>query len=235
MPAVDLLFPVVGVELPTDHGYPLYAALSNVLPGLHRPGFRFSVLPITGQYVGRGLLRLNPYQSRMRLRLAAEEIPTVLPLAGKELEVLGRRIRLGVPQVHALHPASCLVAQSVTIKHATEAAPFLTAAERQFAGLGLKGQLEIPRAIPGTRQREPRRHVMRIKDVRIVCFPLLVRGLSPDESLKLQETGLGGRRHMGAGFFVPGDDGRSHKTSDEMLGTSTATQKPQTARQEYGS
>ena len=30
--AVDLLFPVIGKRLPTDHAYPLYSAVSGLLP-----------------------------------------------------------------------------------------------------------------------------------------------------------------------------------------------------------
>jgi len=32
---------------------------------------------------------------------------------------------------------------------------------------------------------------------------LHVNGLTAEESIKLQEIGLGGRRHMGCGIFVP--------------------------------
>ncbi len=46
----------------------------------------------------------------------------------------------------------------------------------------------------------------RIKEVRIVGFALLVEGLRPDESLRLQEVGLGGRRHLGCGVFVPAQE-----------------------------
>jgi CRISPR-associated protein Cas6 len=46
---------------------------------------------------------------------------------------------------------------------------------------------------------------MRVKDKLVVCFPLLVHDLSPEESLRLQEEGLGGRRRMGGGVFLPAD------------------------------
>jgi CRISPR-associated protein Cas6 len=36
-----------------------------------------------------------------------------------------------------------------------------------------------------------------------VGFALTVQGLSPDSSLRLQTLGLGGRRHMGCGLFLP--------------------------------
>src|SRR5262245_37090545 len=59
MATVDLLFPVVGARLPTDHGYVLYGALSRTLPCLHDDSVPFGMAPVTGQYVGNGLIQLD--------------------------------------------------------------------------------------------------------------------------------------------------------------------------------
>src|SRR5262245_21601760 len=117
MSTVDLVFPVSGERLPVPHGYPLYAGLSRVLPALHDGSVDFGLGAITGQYVGRGVLRLYPRGSILRLRLGAADIPRVLPLAGKVADVAGDRVRLGVPHVEALAPAPELVSHFVTIKH----------------------------------------------------------------------------------------------------------------------
>jgi CRISPR-associated protein Cas6 len=135
MPVIDLHFPVLGQTLPADHGYALYAALARLLPSLHGDGSPVSVGPIRGRYTGNGLLALDMRRSRLRLRLRAEDIPLVLPLAGKPLDVAGHPIRLGVPQVRALFPAPSLVARLVTIKGFTEPAGFLQAARRQLDAL----------------------------------------------------------------------------------------------------
>src|SRR5262245_17948395 len=108
---VDLVFPVVGSHLPTDHGYALYGAMSRLLPCLHDGSVRFGFAPITGPHIGRGLLQVDSKQSRLRLRVPAGDIPRVLPLAGKSLEMMGHRVRLGVPNVEALQPASSLIAR----------------------------------------------------------------------------------------------------------------------------
>jgi CRISPR-associated protein Cas6 len=55
----------------------------------------------------------------------------------------------------------------------------------------------------GERAGEPKRRVVRIKGVAITGYSLLVTELSAADSIKLQESGLGGRRHLGCGFFVP--------------------------------
>ena len=115
-PLIDLLFPAVGTRVPTDHGYPLYSCISRLLPCLHDGSVRFALLPITGQHVGNGLIALDSSRSRLRLRLAAADLPRVLPLAGKTLNLSGHRLTLGVPQVFPIRPAPNLKARSVTFR-----------------------------------------------------------------------------------------------------------------------
>src|SRR5262249_9177851 len=142
-------------------------------------------------------------RSRLRLRLPAEAIPRLLALAGKSLDLAGHRIRLGVPQVRALVPGSSLAARLVTIKGFTEPNPFLSAARRQLDALNVQAELRIPRIGQGPHTGKPRRHVLQIKDRRVVGYTLQVTHLTAEGSLRLQEHGLGGRRRMGCGFFAP--------------------------------
>lgn len=96
MNTVDLLFPVVGRRLRTDHSYSLYSALSRLLPCLHDGSLKYALAPIPGVYVGEGFLQCDLANSHLRLRVRAEEIPRVLPLAGKRLTIMGQRLCLGV-------------------------------------------------------------------------------------------------------------------------------------------
>jgi hypothetical protein len=50
---VDLLFPVVGPRLPTDHGYLLYSAMSRVLPCLHDGSVSFAMGTVNDGWVER--------------------------------------------------------------------------------------------------------------------------------------------------------------------------------------
>lgn len=206
---VDLVFPVLGSRLPTDHGYALYGAMSRLLPCLHDGSFPFGFVPITGPHVGEGLLQVDPAQSRLRLRVPPSEIPRVLPLAGKPLEMMGHRVRLGVPQVEALQPAAALIARTVTINYEFNESEFLKvegflkSARRQLNNLGIEGTCRIPEGIDREGRKAPLRRVVRIKKVRIVGYSLLVENLKAEESLRLQAYGLGGRRRLGCGVFLP--------------------------------
>jgi len=48
MPRIDLLFPDLKSRLPTDRGYPLYSALSRILPRLHDGTLPFRLMPNCG-------------------------------------------------------------------------------------------------------------------------------------------------------------------------------------------
>jgi CRISPR-associated protein Cas6 len=202
MPSIDLLFPVIGNQVPADHAYPLYSALVGNLPALHNGDFGPAIASITGQYLGNGLFAINGH-SYLRIRLPSEQIAALLPLAGKALVIAGHRVRVGVPRVVALTPAPALIARLVTIKGFTEPGPFVEAARRQLDELKITGEAGIPLITTGPRTGQPRRRILRIKDKRVVGFSLQVTALTAEESITLQEHGLGGRRRMGCGFFLP--------------------------------
>lgn len=194
-PVIDLFFPVQGHSIPVDHGYALYASLSRQIesdtdPWLHQ-SHEIGLHPIRGRYTGAGRLTLTP-NSRMGIRLPAGLLPRCLLLAGKTLQLGDDRIRIGIPQPAALIPAPNLYAHLVTTKNGQDEARFDEEIARQLAALGVQGRP----------QRGPRR-TFRIKEKRVVAHTLLVTELTAEESIRLQEAGLGGRRKLGCGVFVP--------------------------------
>src|SRR5262249_19481376 len=79
---IELTFPTIGSTIPTDHGYALYGALSRIVPALHDADSPVRIGPIRGAYAGNGVLNLDRRFSFLRLRLPADQIAQVLPLAG---------------------------------------------------------------------------------------------------------------------------------------------------------
>ncbi|MGE0529189.1 MAG: type I-MYXAN CRISPR-associated protein Cas6/Cmx6 [Bdellovibrionales bacterium] len=221
MKTVELSFPVLGESLPTDQGYSLYSCLSKLIPKLHDNMCKIMVRPIAGQYLGEGQIRLDRKRSRLRIRLPTEEILTFLTLAGKPLVVDVHKIRLGVPQIQTLIPAPSLFSRIVMIKsssprkdptdkHSREKSltkryllpeAFLEACRQKLDEIGVGGQIHFPLIQNGEHEGKPRRQVMRIKGKQVVGFSVLVNGLTDEESLILQENGIGGRRKMGCGWF----------------------------------
>jgi CRISPR-associated protein Cas6 len=199
---IDVMFPVVGQSLPVDHSYELYAALSHENTWFHEPDCPARFAPINGQPGTPGLLHLTR-DSRLRIRLPPEDIPQALVFAGRSLKIGNFRIRLGVPQVAPLVPAPVLRSPLVIFKNAIEPASFLDHVRQSLDQLKIRGEAVIPVIPGGEREGEFRRRVLRIHGRSIIGYAVHVENLTADESLTLQERGLGGRTRMGCGFFFP--------------------------------
>lgn len=207
---VDILFPALGDTVPIHHGYSLYGAVSRIVPQAHGSKC-IGLFPIRGSAAGNGTLMLTRH-SAVRVRLPATQLTAYLPLAGQSLELDGHRLRLGVPHVAALIPAPTLVSDLVLIKlaHANDAEQagqtispdaFLTAARKQLTALQIAAEPHIQLTHTGPRAGQPRRRIIKVKHQTHAGYAMVVDGLTAEESLRLQECGLGGRRLMGCGLF----------------------------------
>lgn len=199
---VDLTFPVRGRSLSADHGYALYSALSRHCPDLHGASW-LAVAPISGSRVPGGRVRIEPW-STLVLRIPVSRIGSVIRLAGSMLAVADSPLALGTPRVEPLRPSASLRSRSTVVRltqpprtskgldkvaMATAVRAELT---RQLARLGATGSLQLG---------QPRE--LRVGGQRIVGWLLDVNDLSEADSISLQVNGLGGKRRMGCGFFVP--------------------------------
>jgi CRISPR-associated protein Cas6 len=205
MPVIDLSFVLIGSTVPLDHGYSLFSAICRFVPGLHggaaEGGIRVGVHPIRGRQSAPGVLSLTD-GSRLKLRLASEQIAPYIALAGKELDLEGHHLRVGIPRVESLSSAANLAARLVTFRHALTPSAFEENVRRELGGLEIAG---VPQLVPSPRPNwrgQPIRRVLRVKDKKVVGYALRVSALTAEGSIRLQEEGLGGRRRMGCGLFV---------------------------------
>ena len=194
---VELSFAVTGQTIPIDHGYELFSALSHFQAKLHDLE-NLSIQTITSTNFENGKLRLTAY-SKLRIRLPVEQVPLIYPLAGKLLTLAGVKVRLGMPNIALLQPARHLYARMVVIKGQQQPETFLDAAQRQLQQLGIKGEARLSIGSHGALNRK----TLRVRQYVVVGFGLEVADLSDEDSLKLQIYGLGGKRKMGCGIFVP--------------------------------
>ena len=211
MTVVDVQFRLTGKLIPVDHGYHLFSAVSEIIPELHSSHDETGLHPITGQLAGNRSLAITE-RSFLTIRLSSEQIALVLPLAGKTLQLNGCPIYVGVPRVRALIPSTRVYSRLVVIKGFMEPEPFLEAACRQLQDMEIKGkpsliiQSKIAEANmdkhTGSRSLYLRRTI-KIRDKEVVGFALRVEELTAEESIHLQEKGLGGRRRFGCGIFIP--------------------------------
>jgi CRISPR-associated protein Cas6 len=210
-PHVSVHFPLQGRQLPADHGYALYSAVTRQLPALHGAPW-LGIELISGVPWRKGIVVLPTRGASLRLRVPAEHYGHVLPLAGKRLDIAGHPIRLGIPTARPLLPSTWLYARCVTIKKFTDPDPFLDAARRQLDALGINATLELPT----DEQARPRRRIITIQGKHVVGFSLAAHNLNDADSLRLQTSGIGGRRAMGCGHFNPIANSSSQRmTADE--------------------
>jgi CRISPR-associated protein Cas6 len=207
---IDLAFPARGESVPLDHGYALFSAVSRLVPQIHaEPGW--GIHPIWGDRVGPGRLALGR-RSTVKLRIPADRVGDALALTGADLPLAGHSMVLGAARLYPIVPAATLQARIVIIKKFLEdPEAFRHAAARQVAKIPELSQ--DPDSVELT--VGPRR-VLRISGRNVVGFALVLQGLGPDASIAIQRHGIGGRRHMGAGIFVPpGSRGSGHGWSDK--------------------
>jgi CRISPR-associated protein Cas6 len=178
-PYVNISFPIQGQQLPADHGYLVYSAISRAFPALHSVDW-LGIELISGFPSGPGLIALDVSQaaslrsgrgSTFRLRIPAGHYRDVLPLAGKRLDIRGHQIRLGLPVARPLEPAPSLYARVVTIKKFTEPDPFLEAVNRQLDALDVRGTADLPR----DEQGRYRRRIVTIHGKSVVGFSVAVQ------------------------------------------------------------
>jgi len=212
-PSINVSLQLSGKQLPADHGYLVYSAISRSSPSLHGIDW-LAIELISGFPAGRGFIALSEREATLRLRIPADHYGDVLPLAGKRLDIGGHQIRLGLPVAHPLEPAASLYARVVTIKKFTEAEPFIEAVKRKLDSFGVKGRVELPR----DEQGRYRRRIVTIHGKSVVGFSVAVHELNDEDSLLLQagavkviapEDGsikwqsIFSRRAMGCAFFNP--------------------------------
>ena len=208
---INVSFSLAGKQLPADHGYFVYSAISRSVSSLHGIDW-LAIDLISGFPSGRGIITLPERDATLRLRIPSEHYREVLPLAGKRLDIGGHHIRLGLPVARSLGPATSLYARVVTIKKFTEAEPFMDAVNRKLDSFGVNGRVELPL----DEQGRYRRRIVTIHGKSVVGFSVAVHDLSDQDSLILQAgavmdradghikwQSIFSRRAMGCGIFNP--------------------------------
>jgi CRISPR-associated endonuclease/helicase Cas3 len=206
---VDGIFPLHGKRLPAERGTALYDALCAI-PHIGcwlAEADHIAIAPVAGQPCGDGLLALTA-QSRLLLRLPAAELPRVLRLAGRRLDVGGHPVDIGEPRVDVPPPAASLRAELVVLDDAPASTGLSTADQDPTAGTAAEAFVADIRSRLDAMEIQGPIHLgppgrLHLPERSVTGFALTITNLTPDDSLHLQEAGLGGHRKLGCGVFVP--------------------------------
>jgi len=189
---IDVVFPVSGISLNADHNYYLFAALCYAVPEFHTLE-NFSFNTINGVPNNQGLIKLGN-QSILRIRLPLESYKLVNTLSNKILIINGNQIELGLPSYQTIQPKQILTSRIVTIKEAYTGENFVKSCQFRLQNLNINASLLIARRLSV--------RITKCRPYNVVGFTTILKNLTPDDSIKVQELGLGGKRRLGCGVFV---------------------------------
>jgi CRISPR-associated protein Cas6 len=197
---VDLVYPITCHTLPVDHSYALGQAVVQVLSWL--PDEEGSgVHPIQVAISAHGwerpagaddLLHLSK-RTRLVIRVPRVRTEDAQALVGKTLDVRGQSLMItGEPDVRPLQPNATLYSRNVALA-ADDEEGFLVAAAELLERLDIVVRKLLPGKIAalGTPQGP------------LYTRSLMLADMSAEESIRLQQRGLGPCRYFGCGLFVP--------------------------------
>jgi CRISPR-associated protein Cas6 len=187
--AVDVAFAVQCAGLPRDHAASLAAALCERLPWLAQEPLA-GIHPIRVVH-GLGDLALLSQRTRLLLRVPVSRVQDLQALDAAELDVQGQALRLASPQVREFVAHGTLYAHRVAADSVDESA-FMAGVTRALALLDIAAE-----PVCGKHQ------VFGVHGAAQDVFSLMLHGLNPGQSLRLQQQGLGPQRLLGCGIFVP--------------------------------
>lgn len=184
---IDAVFDISGDCIPANYPFALWHALARLVPELAAET-SVGVLPLRTAGSAAGMLL--PRRAKLVLRLPAALGGKVEALAGRELDLGGSPLRLGVGRLREIQPYPTIHAHLVV--GTEDEVAFMTGVSADLAALGITASL-----ICG------RRNSLVDGDRGIHGFSLVIHDLKPEDSLRLLYTGLGGERRYGCGVFVP--------------------------------
>jgi CRISPR-associated protein Cas6 len=213
---VDLLFGIDCKCIPVDHAYLLAEALRQTLPWIaEEPGVAVHSVHVAGSQNGweRPEHGTDSYlavsrRTKLTLRVPRHRVEELLrDLPGAKLDLGGEMLVVGAGKTKPLSTETTLFSRYVALDLADRADEdeglFLEAAARTLGEMDIR----VRKAVCGKTNR------LATPDGFMTTRSLMLAGLTPDESIRLQQRGLGRHPLLGCGIFIP------HKGIDSVKPT----------------
>ena len=199
---VDAVFAITCPSLPVDHAYALQQAIQEALPWFAEEP-RAGLHTVHGAASGSGwmrpegadaLLQLS-HRAKLALRLPGHRLEDAAALLGRTLQVAGWPLHVEKMALRPLSRITTLFSRCVVLAAGEEAA-FVIAATAELGALGIKpATMVCGRVTPVATPSET-----------FQSRSLMLAGLTREQSLLLQQSGLGAGRKLGCGLFIPHKD-----------------------------
>ena len=198
---VDLAYRIGCPTLPLDHAHTLSSALAEALPWLVDEEYA-GVHLIHGAASGNGWFRPEDTENellhlsrrtRLRLRIPKSRLQDAQALRGHTLDIEGHSLEIGKSDVFLLSSQSTLFSRYVITREDLDETQFLEETSAQLKALD----------IPCRKMLGGITHRMNFPAGPVFTRSLMVADLEPEQSVHLQQVGLGEGRTHGCGLFLP--------------------------------
>jgi len=196
---VDLSFSIAATQLPVEHAYLLLQAIQQVLPwfsdeegaGMHQ---------IHGAESGNGWQRPDDggemyisKRTKLILRLPQQRVADAELLSGQTLDIGGHSLEVGKANVRLLNPLSTIYARYVITGDDESEEQFLESVVGQLREMGAS----CKRVLSG------KTRMIRLPERELKTRSVMLADISKEDSLHIQQRGLGDARQLGCGLFIP--------------------------------
>mgnify|MGYP001411713932 FL=1 len=201
----ELSFSVNCRELPYDHAYELSSEILNLVPQIKNDN-RNSIQTLHGPMSGNGWVRPDseniPLSKRAKLimRINKSQIDNIKDIEGKEIKLFGNSLKIGVSKVKNFLIVKDLFCRFVISDNKISEDDFLEKIQMELRNFNVN----IKKALCG------RSMTINFGQKTVYTRSLMIADLSKEESLKLQEEGVGEKKLYGCGIFLP------HKSIDAV-------------------
>ncbi len=197
----DLAFRMQARCLPVDHAYALSRAITGVLPWLEsEPDAGIHLIHVAESGNGwyrpadsEGALLQLSRRTRLRLRLPKARLDDARALTGHRLDVGGHEMTVGAATVRPLSAQTTLFSRHVIVETVQTESEFVTHYVAELERLGI----QVRKLLCG------RQSSFAFPTQRVLVRSLMLADLKPEESVLLQQRGLGPGRGIGCGLFIP--------------------------------
>ena len=198
---VDLAYRIGCPTIPLDHAHSLSSALLEALPWLADEETA-GVHLIHGAASGNGWFRPEDTENellhlsrrtRMRLRVPKNRLQDAQALSGQTLDIEGHPLEIGKSDMFMLSSLPTLFSRYVITRAELDEMQFLEDVARELKTID----------IPCRKMLGGITHTMNFPGGQVFTRSLMVADLEPEQSVRLQQLGLGEGRTIGCGLFLP--------------------------------
>ncbi len=198
---VDLSFNIDCRCLPLDHAHALSQALHQALPWLEAEQ-NAGIHAIHGAASGNGWYRpedpINELlqvsrRTRMTLRLPKARVKEAEGLIGQTLDIAGYPLTLGKASIRKLSPLGTLFSRYVIAAEEQSEEHFMDGLVTALEAMGIA----VRRMMCG------KTHRLSMPEGARFTRSVMIADLAVEDSIRLQQQGLGSGRKLGCGLFIP--------------------------------